>query len=73
DGRPDPKETDELTVNMECKSCMTQLVDTILLPCGHAILCRWCAAQHISSIRNDPTRPKGNVTCPLCRKSVKQK
>lgn len=73
DGRPDPKETDELTVNMECKSCMTQLVDTVLLPCGHAILCRWCAAQHMPSVRNDPTRPKGNATCPLCRKSVKQK
>jgi hypothetical protein len=73
DGRPDPKETEELTVNMECKSCMTQLVDTVLLPCGHAILCRWCATQHMPSGRNDPTRPKGNATCPLCRKSVKQK
>ncbi|QSS62301.1 hypothetical protein I7I51_04478 [Histoplasma capsulatum] len=41
DGRPEPKETEELTVNLECKVCMSQLIDTVVLPCGHAVLCRW--------------------------------
>lgn len=72
DGRPEPKETDDLTVNMECKICMSQLVDTVMLPCGHAILCRWCAEQHIPSGK-DRTRPKGKALCPVCRGPVKYK
>lgn len=68
--RPDPKEAKELNLNMECKICMDQLVDTVLLPCGHAILCRWCAAQQIPSARGFP-KPKSD--CPLCREPVRQK
>ncbi|KAL4884159.1 hypothetical protein BJY04DRAFT_215590 [Aspergillus karnatakaensis] len=70
ESRPEPKETDELTVNMECKICMGQLVDTVLLPCGHAILCRWCADQHILSFNGCPQKKS---TCPMCREPVKQK
>ncbi|RAQ67346.1 C3HC4 finger protein [Aspergillus flavus] len=70
DGRPEPKDDAELTVNLECKICMSQLVDTVLIPCGHAILCRWCAEQHA---RPDRSRPKAAVLCPLCRTPVKQK
>lgn len=73
DGRPEPKETEEMMVNLECKACFSQLVDTVVLPCGHAILCRWCADQHMPSSRADKTRPKGHATCPMCRKPVKQK
>jgi hypothetical protein len=44
-----------------------------LLPCGHAILCRWCAAQHmaggLSAIRHGGSPPQ----CPLCRKPIRQK
>ncbi|OJJ41578.1 hypothetical protein ASPWEDRAFT_167592 [Aspergillus wentii DTO 134E9] len=73
DGRPEPKETEEMTVNLECKICMSQVVDTVILPCGHAILCRWCADQHMPSSRVDRSRPKGHATCPMCRTPVKQK
>ncbi|EEH46035.2 uncharacterized protein PADG_02185 [Paracoccidioides brasiliensis Pb18] len=73
DGRPKAKETEELTVNMECKACLSQLVDTVVLPCGHAVLCRWCADQHMPSSRVDRTKPRGSATCPMCRKPVKQK
>lgn len=73
DGRPPAKEQSELTVNLECKACMTQLVNTVILPCGHAVLCQWCADQHIPSSRADPTRPRKEATCPMCRASVKQK
>lgn len=68
--RPEPKETEELTINMECKVCMTQLVDTVLLPCGHAILCRWCADKLIPSSNG---YPKGKAACPMCRDPIKQK
>lgn len=66
DGRPPPKEAEELTVNLECKICMSQLVDTVVLPCGHAVMCRWCARQHMP----------GNQTsakCPVCRVNIKVK
>lgn len=68
--RPEPKETGELTINMECKVCMTQLVDTVLLPCGHAILCQWCADKLIPSSNG---YPKGKAACPMCRDPIKQK
>jgi hypothetical protein len=73
DGRPEPKEDKELTVNLECKICMSQLVDTVIIPCGHAILCRWCAEQHMPSCRLDQARVKGRPLCPMCRGVVKSK
>ncbi|KLJ07502.1 hypothetical protein EMPG_17018 [Blastomyces silverae] len=73
DGRPEPKETEELTVNLECKACMSQLIDTVVLPCGHAVLCRWCADQHMPSSRMDKTKPRSSATCPMCRQHVRQK
>lgn len=73
DGRPEPKDAEEMTVNLECRICMSQTVDTVMLPCGHAVLCRWCAEQHLSPGRADRTRPKGYGLCPMCRAPVKQK
>ncbi|PGH01151.1 hypothetical protein AJ80_09046 [Polytolypa hystricis UAMH7299] len=73
DGRPEPKESEELTINIECKVCMSQLIDTVVLPCGHAVLCRWCADQHIPSAKTDYTRPAGKASCPMCRKPVSRK
>ncbi len=34
DGRPAPKTPDELTVNLECKICFSQLASVVLIPCG---------------------------------------
>ncbi|KAL5002840.1 hypothetical protein BDV10DRAFT_191208 [Aspergillus recurvatus] len=68
--RPEPKETEEMTINMECKICMGQTVDTVLLPCGHAILCRWCADELMPSSKE---YLKGRASCPMCREPVKQK
>ncbi|KAL1860127.1 hypothetical protein Plec18170_002076 [Paecilomyces lecythidis] len=73
DGRPEPKEAEEMNVSLECKVCLSQIVDTVLIPCGHAVLCRWCANQHMPSSRADHTRPKKPAACPMCRKPVKQK
>ncbi|KAL4991966.1 hypothetical protein BDW68DRAFT_117313 [Aspergillus falconensis] len=68
--RPEPKETEEMTINMECKICMGQIVDTVLLPCGHAILCRWCADELMPSSKG---YLKERANCPMCREPVKQK
>ncbi|EZF35579.1 hypothetical protein H101_00881 [Trichophyton interdigitale H6] len=73
DGRPEPKDSASLTVNMECKVCMTQLVDTALIPCGHAVLCRWCAQQHIIPKPGQIGRPPPPPTCPVCRTPIKQR
>ncbi|KAL2856261.1 hypothetical protein BJX68DRAFT_205131 [Aspergillus pseudodeflectus] len=68
--RPEPKETEELTLNMECKVCMAQLIDTVLLPCGHAILCRWCADQQFPTYKG---QIKSKAPCPMCRETVRQR
>ncbi|KAK2807913.1 hypothetical protein FQN50_005155 [Emmonsiellopsis sp. PD_5] len=73
DGRPEPKESAELTVNLECKACMSQLIDTAVLPCGHAVLCRWCAEQHAPSSNLDKTKLRPGALCPMCREPVRQK
>mmetsp|Transcript_94430 Transcript_94430/g.245927 ORF Transcript_94430/g.245927 Transcript_94430/m.245927 type:complete len:196 (+) Transcript_94430:1-588(+) len=39
-----------------CKICYDQRVDVVLYPCGHFILCRWCA-QKVSD-------------CPVCRQTL---
>lgn len=81
--RPEPKAAEEMQVNLECKICMSQIVDTVLLPCGHAILCRWCAEQALPTLRstgngNGPSiaqtqsRSKAAATCPMCRRPVRQ-
>ncbi|KZF22911.1 hypothetical protein L228DRAFT_247327 [Xylona heveae TC161] len=72
-GRPPPKESEELTVNLECKICYTQLADTVVLPCGHLVMCQWCADMHVPPHRLDKTRPATTASCPLCRKKVKQR
>ncbi|EFR00758.1 hypothetical protein MGYG_03762 [Nannizzia gypsea CBS 118893] len=70
DGRPEPKDSASLMVNMECKVCMTQLVDTVLIPCGHAVLCRWCAEQHLLPKIGSRRLPPA---CPMCRRPIKQR
>ncbi|KAF2653119.1 hypothetical protein K491DRAFT_552377, partial [Lophiostoma macrostomum CBS 122681] len=63
-----------MTKNLSCQVCYSQLADIALLPCGHMVLCGWCAdtliplkhAQH-----HIPART--SARCPMCRKSVKQR
>ena len=71
--RPEPRSEDQLTVKLDCKVCYTQVADTIFLPCGHLVMCRWCSEQHCPPMKHDHTRPRRPTTCPVCRKQVKQK
>ncbi|KAI9832769.1 MAG: hypothetical protein M1819_003989 [Sarea resinae] len=74
DDRPPPKDDAEMNVSLECKVCYTQMADTAVLPCGHLVMCRWCAEVHVGpTLSHDRTRPRGAANCPVCRRRVKQK
>ncbi|KAK4968072.1 hypothetical protein LTR66_011896 [Elasticomyces elasticus] len=72
-GRPEPKPDEEMEVKLDCKVCYTQLADTAVLPCGHLVMCTWCADQYIPCFEHDRTRPVRPTNCAMCRKKVKQK
>ncbi|EAT78780.1 hypothetical protein SNOG_13756 [Parastagonospora nodorum SN15] len=42
-GRPDAMSEEEMTKKLECQVCYQQLADVALLPCGHMVMCQWCA------------------------------
>ncbi|KAK7493122.1 hypothetical protein BaRGS_00015643 [Batillaria attramentaria] len=50
-------ENRELARRLRCKVCLSEPIDTILVPCGHLVVCETCAR---------------NVTqCPLCRERIR--
>ncbi|KAK7493126.1 hypothetical protein BaRGS_00015647 [Batillaria attramentaria] len=50
-------ENRELARRLRCKVCVTEPIDTILMPCGHLVVCETCAR---------------NVTqCPLCHDRIR--
>ena len=82
DPRRPPATTDseQLKINAECKVCMVQLVDTVLLPCGHIALCRWCAESDIpKKLLRHPPHPDNTdpeikrPLCPICKDWVRSK
>lgn len=46
----------------ECKICMENEADVVLMPCGHSGLCELCVWQIISQ--------KKSVSCPFCRQPI---
>ena len=72
--RPPPMKPEEMVTDMACKVCMEHLVNTVFLPCMHAVMCSWCAELEIPGRRGSPTIPKNRTAkCPVCRGRVKQK
>lgn len=74
--RPPPLEDHHLMVKMECKVCYSQLADTAVLPCGHCVMCRWCAEVAVPVMEGDEsgTRLRGaGVNCPVCRAKVRRR
>lgn len=70
-GRPDAMSEEEMTKKLECQVCYQQLADVALLPCGHMVMCQWCADVVIPVKHSHlPIRPS---KCPMCRKAVKQR
>jgi hypothetical protein len=70
-GRPAAMNDEEMTRKLECQVCYQQLADVALLPCGHMVMCQWCADVVIPVKHSHlPIRPS---KCPMCRKVVKQR
>ncbi|KAJ4363575.1 hypothetical protein N0V83_009871 [Neocucurbitaria cava] len=75
DNQPDrpaaPKTDEEMTKTLACQICYQQLADIAVLPCGHMVMCQWCA-DVVVPVRHShlPVRP---TKCPMCRKQVKQR
>ncbi|EXJ79883.1 hypothetical protein A1O3_08168 [Capronia epimyces CBS 606.96] len=80
--RPRPLESEEMTVNIACKICCEQKVDTLLEPCMHVAICHWCsevvrerARESARRRRNEPDRrtdEEDKWKCPICRRDVTQ-
>lgn len=53
------KNTQSSTFANDCKICMNQTCNTVLVPCGHKCICLGCS-QKIKNI------------CPICRRAVER-
>jgi len=69
-GRPDPMEPEDMKLDCECKICFGQIADTVLLPCSHLVICRWCADQIGAKPKDKFSRSAAQVLCPMCRATV---
>jgi hypothetical protein len=69
--RPEPKTDEEMTKVLACQVCYQQIADIAVLPCGHMVMCQWCA-EVVVPVKHGhiPARP---TKCPMCRKQVKQR
>jgi hypothetical protein len=69
--RPPPKTDEEMTTVLACQVCYQQIADIAVLPCGHMVMCQWCA-DVVVPVRHGhiPAKP---TKCPMCRKQVKQR
>ncbi|EFQ87306.1 hypothetical protein PTT_17246 [Pyrenophora teres f. teres 0-1] len=69
--RPAPRSEEEMTKVLACQVCYQQIADIAVLPCGHMVMCVWCA-DVVVPVRHGSV-PVGRVRCPMCRKGVKQR
>jgi hypothetical protein len=80
--RPPALEESEMQVNIACKICNEQRIDTLLEPCMHACVCRWCSDILMQQARQERRRhgsglepaevrmSRGQWRCPICRHNV---
>ncbi|KAH8724328.1 hypothetical protein GQ44DRAFT_655078 [Phaeosphaeriaceae sp. PMI808] len=69
--RPPPMTSEEMTKSLECQVCYQQLANIAVLPCGHMVMCQWCADVVVPVKHSHlPVMP---TKCPMCRKVVKQR
>lgn len=69
--RPPPLQDEQLIVKLNCKVCYEQLAEIACLPCGHMVMCRWCADAHMP-LRHSNVPVEGSK-CPICRRRVRQR
>jgi hypothetical protein len=69
--RPAPKTDEEMTKVLACQVCYQQIADIAVLPCGHMVMCQWCA-DVVVPVKHGHI-PARMTKCPMCRKQVKQR
>jgi hypothetical protein len=67
--RPGPATEEEMTVKLECAICYEHRSDIVCLPCGHTVMCQWCAEMHMP-LRNAMGLVAFDAKCPTCRERV---
>ncbi|KAL5117602.1 hypothetical protein ACEQ8H_004495 [Pleosporales sp. CAS-2024a] len=70
-GRPPAMSDEDMTKKLECQVCYQQLANIALLPCGHMVMCQWCA-DVVIPVKHSHL-PIRSSKCPMCRKAVKQR
>ncbi|PVI04398.1 hypothetical protein DM02DRAFT_556207 [Periconia macrospinosa] len=69
--RPPPLTEAQMTKNLACQVCYVQIANIAVVPCGHMVMCQWCADVVVPVRHNHfPARPS---KCPMCRKGIKQR
>jgi len=71
--RPPPKTEEEMTLKLACKICLQQKADTAVLPCGHLIMCSYCADVWAPTKESDQTQLLRKTQCPMCRKQIRRR
>lgn len=69
--RPAPMADEDMTRTLACQVCYQQLADIACLPCGHMVMCQWCA-DVVIPVKHGHL-PVNMTKCPMCRKQVKQR
>lgn len=69
--RPPPLTEAQMTKKLDCQVCYAQIADIAVLPCGHMVMCEWCA--NITIPVHHGNVPRLPSKCPMCRKGVKQR
>jgi hypothetical protein len=69
--RPAPMADEDMTRMLACQVCYQQLADIACLPCGHMVMCQWCA-DVVIPVKHSHL-PVNMSKCPMCRKQVKQR
>lgn len=71
--RPPQRSREDLMLNMACKICLEQPINTIVDPCFHAAMCRWCAQIYKAEAIDETGRFDRRLwKCPICRKQIKE-
>ena len=69
--RPPALADKDMVKDLSCQICYSQIADIAVLPCGHMVMCQWCA-EVVVPLRHTNITVRG-TKCPMCRKLVKQR
>jgi hypothetical protein len=69
--RPPPLTDAQMMKNLACQVCYAQIADIAVVPCGHMVMCQWCA-DVVVPVRHN-TIPARVSNCPMCRKRIQQR